>query len=133
MERRRGLAHVLSNHRVSKLRLQAWCDVGVKQRDQTDHDREQRAVLERKAEQFGFFVRLHAGGGRGHRDTRQADHFAHHTAGGIGRCHQHRIESELGRGYHLQVAKERISGCVGTGKRNIVEEVAVLLGILMLR
>ena len=59
-------------------------------------------------------VSRHAGGGGSYGDAGQADHFAHHAAARIGRCHQDRVQVQLAGGHYLQVSEQGVGGGVGT-------------------
>src|SRR5438045_2774665 len=60
-------------------RRQLRGDVGVEDHDESNYRRQRNAVTDREPEQTGFIGALHSGCRRGHGDTGEADHFAHHT------------------------------------------------------
>ena len=64
--------------------------VSIQQVQQSDQTCQKDAVLERKAKEFGLFFRLQARRRGCDRDALKADHFAHNSAGRVGRRHQNR-------------------------------------------
>ena len=46
------------------------------------------------------------------------DHLSHHTAGRVGCRKQHRIEIELPRRDHLEIAEQRVAGRIAAGEED---------------
>ncbi len=74
-------------------------------------------MLDCEPEQPAFVGRCHSRGCHRNSNALNRDHLPQNARGGVDRGHQDRIQGQRMRRHDLQIAEERVCGCVATGQK----------------